>query len=443
MVVNSPELILSSKKALECRIVSEEHDADRNDGGRDRLTGPGLDATQAFAMCGDALTNTKLDGAARLKEIMEAQGLLMAAAGPGHQIRFENLLERLGGDRAGSLDGLMPTWASPPGLDALRFLDKDGFTTEDAYDYRYEVVQVIRTAKKVGRLRGEVTLTDLRGEYKQETVYASLKGNYYHRHRENLVRNPAVTVDELRRLRLPPPALDYYEDIPTYMTHQGYWFRCPACTWPMKITVEGRGGTARGSVQCLYPWHAETGASYIFTPVDGQIPVLDQAIEFRTPSPRHLPLYTGAVPGIPQALPAAGYKALVRDVWRYTTVPGLPEVRLYEVLAERLEGTGVHVRLWPDNDAYDLLVARGQGRGQQVLFAVDFKDYRWSNQLVSKLRADGGDKGRAGWIVVPDHRASQIPQLTDECRRHGMRAATATDFLELVLQTARKDEAGE
>ncbi|KOG54438.1 hypothetical protein ADK76_23395 [Streptomyces griseoflavus] len=397
-----------------------------------------MDATQAFAVCGDALTNTKLDGAARLAQIMEAQGLLMAAAGPGHPVGFGDLLDRLGGEMAGSLDGLMPGWASPPGLDALRFLDKDGFTTEDAYDYRYEVIQVIRAARKVGRLRGRVTLTDLQGEYKQETVYASLKGTYYHVHRENLVRHPAVTVEELRKLRLPPPALDFFEDIPSYMTHQGYWFSCPACAWPMKITVEGRGSTAQGSVQCLYPWHAETGASYIFAPVRGQIPVLDQAVELRTPSARHRALHTGAVPGVPQALPVAGYKALVRDVWRYTTIPGLPEVRLYEILAERLAGSGVQVRLWPDNDAYDLLVARGEGRGQQVLFTVDFKDYRWSNQLVSKLRADGGDKGRAGWIVVPDHRASQIPQLTEECRRHGMRAATATDFLELVLRAVQE-----
>ncbi|MEU2900371.1 restriction endonuclease-related protein [Streptomyces sp. NPDC001273] len=417
--------------------MTEEHDAGGR-GVRERLVGPGLDATQAFAVCGDALTNTKLDGAERLVQIMEAQGLLMAAAGPGHPVRFADLLDRLGGEMAGSLEGLMPGWASPPGLDALRFLDKDGFTTEDAFDYRYEVVQVIRAARKVGRLRGRVTLSDLQGEYKQETVYASLKGNYYRVHRENLVRNPAVTVEELRKLRLPPPALDFFEDIPTYMTHQGYWFRCPACAWPMKITVEGQGATARGSVQCLYPWHAETGASYIFTPVRGQIPVLDQAVEVRTPSARHRALYTGAVPGVPQALPAAGYKALARDVWRYTTIPGLPEVRLYEVLAERLADSGVQVMLWPDNDAYDLLVARGEGRGQQVLFTVDFKDYRWSNQLVGKLRADGGDKGQAGWIVVPDHRASQIPQLTEECRRHGMQAATATDFLERVVRTVKE-----
>lgn len=422
---------------LEWLIVTDERDAGGQGGERGRLVGPGLDATQAFAVCGDALTNAKLDGAARLGQIMEAQGLLMAAAGPGHEVRFDNLLDRLGGAEAGSLKGLMPEWASPPGLDALRFLDKDGFTTEDAYDYRYEVVQVIRAAKKVGRFRGRVALTDLQGEYKQESVYASLKGNYYHVHRGNLVKYPAVTVEELKKLRLPPPALDFYEEIPSHMSYQGYWFRCPACRWPMKITAHGHGSKAEGNTECLYPWHAETGASYIFTPVRGQIPVLDQAVEFRTPDTRHRALYTGAVPGVPEALPVEGYKALVRDVWRYTTIPGLPEVRLYEALEERLEGTGVRVKLWPDNDVYDLLVSRGEGPKEQVLFAVDFKDYRWSNHLVSKLRADGGDKGNAGWIVIPDHRRSQIPQLTEECRRHGMEAATATDFLERVVKTVK------
>ncbi|MEU3544613.1 hypothetical protein [Streptomyces paromomycinus] len=31
-----------------------------------------------------------------------------------------------------------------------------------------------------------------------------------------------------------------------------------------------------------------------------------------------------------------------------------------------------------------------------------------------------------------------MPQLTEECRRHGMRAATATDFLELVLRAVQE-----
>ncbi|MFB7918033.1 hypothetical protein [Streptomyces sp. NPDC056061] len=405
---------------------------------RDRLVGPGLDATQAFAVCGDALTNPSLDGAARLEQIIDAQALLMAAAGPGHGVRFSDLVDRLSGEEAGTLDGLMPSWASPPGLDALRFLDRDGFTTEDAYDYRYEVLQVIRAAQKVGKFYGRVTVTALQGEYKQETVYASLKGAYYDVHRGNLVKHPVVTVDALKKLKLPPPAMDYFADIPSHMSYHGYWFACPACKWPMKVSVSGERGRAAGSVECLYPWHAETGASYIFTPTAGHVPELDQAVEYRTPDARHRAVYTGAVPGVPEAVPVEGYKALMRDVWRYTTIPGLPEVRLFDVLRERLEGTGVQVELWPDNDVYDLLVARGEGAEQQTLFAVDFKDYRWSNHLVSKLRADGGDRGGAGWIVVPDHRASQIPQLTEECRRHGMRAATATDFLELVVNSVRK-----
>ncbi|WP_269856960.1 restriction endonuclease-related protein [Streptomyces sp. RPT161] len=96
-----------------------------------------------------------------------------------------------------------------------------------------------------------------------------------------------------------------------------------------------------------------------------------------------------------------------------------------------------------DFDEPDMLIARGDGEKQQTLFAVDFKDYRWSNHLVSKLRADGGDKGKAGWILVPDHRESQIRQLTEGCRRHGMKAATATDFLELVVETVKRVLPGE
>lgn len=73
---------------------------------------------------------------------------------------------------------------------------------------------------------------------------------------------------------------------------------------------------------------------------------------------------------------------------------------------------------------------------------ADFKDYTWPNHLVSKLDMDGGDRGGAEYLVVPDHRREQVDQLNAVCRRHGMKAAmTATDYLEMVVKHVKGGQA--
>ncbi|GAA1018935.1 hypothetical protein Aple_025260 [Acrocarpospora pleiomorpha] len=410
-----------------------------------------LTAAIAFAICGDALTRADLSGPGRLARIVEAQGALMAAAGPGHHIRFADLLDRLAGEQVGALTGLMPEWADPGSLEGFRLLDPDGVITSEGFDFRLEAELVIRSAKKVGRFAGGVTYSALEGEYSQEAVFSAIKGPFYERHRTSLIEYPVVLMQELEGeqsgeltladLNLPTRALDFYQPIPQHARYQGWWFPCPACRWPMKISVSRFGAKEQGSARCLYPWHERTGASYLFRPTPGEPPVLHPAFECRVPDRPQAALWTGCVPKVPKARPVASYSALVRQVWRSTCIPGWPELRLHRAINAALEGTTWRAELWPDGDRIDLHIATGEGSRRKELFPADFKDYTFVTHLINKLHMDAGDKGDAEWLVVPDHRQEQIPPLDSTCRKYRMRAITASEYVQMVISAVREGRA--
>ncbi|MGW0767788.1 restriction endonuclease-related protein [Streptomyces sp. NPDC002676] len=125
---------------------------------------------------------------------------------------------------------------------------------------------------------------------------------------------------------------------------------------------------------------------------------------------------------------------------RPTVIPGLPELALHRAAAAALEGTAWTSHLWPNGDQCDLWITR-EG-SEQPHFPADFKDYTWPNHLVSKLHMDGGDKGGAEYLVVPDHRQDQVAQLHAVCRTYRMKAAmTATDYLEMVITQIKEGKA--
>jgi hypothetical protein len=133
-----------------------------------------------------------------------------------------------------------------------------------------------------------------------------------------------------------------------------------------------------------------------------------------------------------------GYQALKRPVWRYTTIAGLPELRLHEELVRGLEGTDLTAELWPGGDRYDHEVMRAGS--SERLYPADLKDYTWVNHLITKLHMDGGDRGGAKWLIVPDHRKSQVQQLNAVGRAYNLQTLIATDYLEMVLSDAEKKE---
>lgn len=142
-------------------------------------------------------------------------------------------------------------------------------------------------------------------------------------------------------------------------------------------------------------------------------------------------LFVDVCEQIPPPVLADGHKALTRGVWRWTTIPGRVEIDLYRALKAR----GLAPVLWPDLDAYDLLIEVGTGPGRTV-FRIDLKDYTSAVLLAQKVQADGGDAGGAQWLVVPDYRSASVPLLTAVCREFGLQVATAGDMGALIGQAA-------
>jgi len=212
-----------------------------------------LEIVKAFAVCEHAMVGEGLDGPRRLDRLMEAHGILMAACGPGHLILFDELMGRLTGDRAGSLEGLLPDWIDSEALAGVRLMDSEGVATEDGFDFRHEAQRVLRAAQKVGKFTGQVTKPKLDDEYSQEAVFSAIKGSFYQRHRSTLVENPTVPAGSLAELKLPSRANDFFKPIAQYAQFNGWWWPCPACKWPMKVTAARTGTRTRGRVRCLYP----------------------------------------------------------------------------------------------------------------------------------------------------------------------------------------------
>ncbi|WP_371782547.1 restriction endonuclease-related protein [Streptosporangium subroseum] len=386
--------------------------------------------TRAALRAAKAMTTPGLEPQQRLATLMECHGTMLAARGPGSPLSFGAFRRALKGDLA----GLLPEGIVPLDLDGMLVVDQDGQVTEGAFDLDLEQRMLLHTLRKLDRTAGVVSDRELQSEIDQETAYALLKKQgdqaVYVAGRSDLIRHPAGPVNELCELRLPPLIADFYKEIPYNSVYRGWWFPCPICAWPMRLVIRKNAGATVGVTHCWHAPHADLGASYLFRlPVDSNAPELLPEPSPPRPSGREAVLYPD-VKEVPQALPADGHKALTRGIWRYTTVPGLPELALYDRLAER----GLKVQMWPILDAYDLLVEVGPKRGKKKSFKVDVKDYTSATTLAKLIHAQDGDRGGADWLVVPDYRAGQIPLLSGVCAKYEMRVATASEFGEMVCE---------
>lgn len=378
-----------------------------------------------------AMTAPGVTPSARLGTLMECHGALLAARGPGSELPFAEFRQQVRGDPSRLLPEGVPGWD----VDQLRAVDADGHVTEDAFDIDVEQRLVLRVLQKSSRGAGLISARDLDDEVAQETAYAQLckAGNQkvYESGRTDLIRYPAGPVSELCELRLPPLVADLYEDVPYASTYRGWWFACPVCRWPMRVALRREAGRQIGVVACWHKPHQEMGAAYRFRPGGRIVP------------PELLPEPPPPLPGdreavlwpdlkvVPEAKPVEGHKALVRGVWRYTCVPGLAEL----ALRDRLVELGLKVELWPALDAYDLCVHVGRKRARKKeQLRVDVKDYTSGTALAQLIHAQEGDSGGAEWLVVPDHRATQVPLLSGVGERYGLKVATASEFGEMVCE---------
>jgi hypothetical protein len=388
--------------------------------------------TRAALRAAKAITTPDLKPEQRLVTLMECHGTMLAARGPLSPLPFGEFRRALRGDLA----ELLPEGVSAVDLNGVLVVDHDGRITGDAFDLDLEQQMLLHTLRKLDKTAGSVSDRDLQSEIDQETVFILLhkQGDQpmYEAGRRDLIRRPAGPVGDLSELRLPPMVADFYRDISYDSKYHGWWFACPVCRWPMRIVVRREAGRSVGAVRCWHAPHADMGASYLFRlPAGTSAPELLPEPSPPRPGRREAVLYPD-LGEVPRALPVEGHKALTRGIWRYTTVPGLPELALHDRLRER----GLKVSLWPGLDAYDLLVEAGPKGRKKEAFRVDIKDYTSAATLASLVHAQEGDRGGAEWLVVPDYRAGQVPLLSGVCAKYDMRVATASEFGEMVCDKA-------
>ncbi|WP_344242604.1 hypothetical protein [Actinocorallia libanotica] len=391
----------------------------------------------AFILAGEALTAPGLHPQERAATLMECHGDVLAALGPSAHLPFGYFRARL----RGPISDLLPDWISSEGMEGVTILDADGYVTEDAFDLGWENAELLSLIRSLRDFSGQrVSADQVRSHRAQAEVFAAISGrgpDQYVTDRRNLITHPAGTSEELSELGLPLKAIGFYTDISYQCLYLGWWFGCPVCRWPMKVTEYKQGGRLFGRVECFYARHADTGARYSFHPTDGGPPDLQPFTEPSRPTNREALLHLSVSDDPPPARRAEGCKALDRGVWRYTTVPGLPELRLHQVLEDRLAGMGATVQLWPLGDAYDHRIDIPQPGGAAKVFKADLKDYTHGHTLGQSIHRAQGDRGGAQWLIVPDHRSGQVPMLDGICRQYGMRALAVTDFAVMVC-----DEAG-
>jgi restriction endonuclease in pPIWI_RE module len=387
----------------------------------------------AAAMAANALTDTDQEPEGRVRTLMDGHGRILAARGPGNPLPFGVFRELLRGDLA----RLLPDGVPAEEMDGVQLITADGQFDDDLFDLEQEQRDVLRALAKTTR-DGQSTSTALmEDEMDQDRVYSALKKRMsqddYTHGRSSLIRTPAGSDAVLRRLNLPSSVAEFYRPISFAATYDRWWYPCPACRWPMKITVRGAGRRTRtGNARCFHRPHVAQGADYGFKlPELGRPPSLMPAPPPARPSGTATVLHPDTTGHVPEPFPVEGHKALTRGVWRWTTVPGLVEIALFDALTQR----GLAPVLWPDLDAYDLYIAVGEGAARTE-FRIDIKDYTSSILLAKKVQADGGDVGGADWLAVPDYRASSVPMLSGVCKQFDLKVATAGDLGALVCQAA-------
>ncbi|GAA0983039.1 hypothetical protein GCM10009555_053970 [Acrocarpospora macrocephala] len=376
-------------------------------------------------MAAQALTDNDRPPDRRLGTLMEAHGQILAARGPFNPLSFSDFRDLLTQDLA----LLLPEDVPAEEMQGVHLITPDGQFDDDLYDLEQEQRLVLRTMARMTRGGQQASSDDLEAEMDQERAYTGLKKpqdqSVYVSGRKALIDMPAGPVGTVRKLPLPSSVAVFYQPIAYAATYDRWWFGCPICRWPMKISVQQARGTKTGIAECFHRPHRTFGAKYHFKISDtGAAPELKPASSAPSlPSGNDAVLFPQVRAAIPEATPVKDHVALTRGVWRWTTVPGLVEVAMYEALKAR----GLKPELWPDLDAYDLLVEVGSGR-HKTTFRIDLKDYSHPILLAQKIQADEGDAGGADWLAVPDYRASSLPLLTRVCGEYGLNVATAGDL---------------
>lgn len=97
------------------------------------------------------------------------------------------------------------------------------------------------------------------------------------------------------------------------------------------------------------------------------------------------------------------YYRLTRGIQRFILLPGISELKIREVLANK----GYDVQMYPEVDQYDLRVFNDKG----LFIDIDVKDFTHPKLLAQHLNQTGLSKYKDHvFIVIPDYREDQYPK---------------------------------
>lgn len=321
------------------------------------------------------------------REVARMTGVIMHAFGPGvgpsTPAELVQALYRPLGELLADVD-------EPSALDTVVLLDADGTLTDEAMEIAYEYTQALFDADSDPATEWLPRWTWQRAEQVERQLFLNLVQSgdqaVYTAARRFVVEQPAGDMRELVKERATSPlyagarqVAEYIEIPPDRQLRFGpgkdgaCWWPCPRCSWPMRVRPP--------EVRCSYGPHEAQ-----FRLVDGP-----------NGAPPGLVKTSTAQLAAPVARPVADARCVDESVWRFITVPGLPEVQL-----ERLEQrfAGVRVALWPVKDTFDALVVAPDGHR----WTVDVKDHVDVRGIVDNPPA-------AQHVVVPSYRKGQVNQL--------------------------------
>lgn len=237
----------------------------------------------------------------------------------------------------------------------------------------------IDPSQEAAQKRVAHALSELRQQEDGEATYRAF--------RTGIIRHPIATLDEASRvvqsIRL--GISDFYAEVQPQHLHP--WdeesvsclFPCPRCGYPMV--------RRQTQLRCASDLCFAHGARFLVE------------------RGGHRPL--GALP-LPQPQLAQGRCVLRPGIWRYTLLPGIEELELYE----RLKAIkGAVVELWPQVDQYDLRVTT-----QDRLWRIDFKDYSSCHRLAKAIEMMSIRQDL--WIVVPDRSKSFVLDLRTRFKKN-------------------------
>lgn len=314
------------------------------------------------------------------RELSRMTGVLMHALGPGQgpssPLEVVEFLHH-------PLAKLLGSEAAANELGNLVFLDPQDRLTDAAVEIGCEYTEALFASDDPGQ-DWLPSWAWQRAEQVQRRVFEALISSgaeaEYTVARRFLIEHPAGDENELTKLMNAGQVrrVASYVPIPADRIWRSpigaCWWPCPMCHWPMRVHGE--------AVKCGYSHHEARFR-------------VSQDSRGASGKPRLLKVSSARM-RVPQAQSVAGACCVEMAVWRFITVPGVPELQLERRL---LAIPDLCVDMWPGRDRIDLAVHTPAGNWE-----VDVKDHADPITIAE-------DAPAARDIVVPDYRRSQVQAL--------------------------------